>query len=627
MERYTIQEENITNKISDSSKLLGIKVSALKLCVLALFVSIILSSSDVILNGTRYVYSPEQSDGLKLSGSVIWSIWNGEIPPRTSLNLVNGYGVPFHQFYAPLCHFFVAILGIITGDLLLGYAMASIIILTLAFLSTHALIKYLTFSNIYALISAFIFVTGPYLFTDRVLRGDFPEYCGFCLTPLLLYFILRAINSGRLKYWILALIVSASLALTHLITFINFYIFLSLFLFIHLLQILAKNSNNKKVKGKKYAGKLFVLFTILIATLIIDMYYFLPIIFYNDLAVKGIDLASKTMVDLKSTVSPLSLLSVFNMPFITPMTGENIIVDARRFQIGFLVLVSYLSYIYLLYKTNKSLYYWSFVLTSSIILILIFKPLIFPNTPIFSFETLSYRMILDFQLISVIMGALAMLVFFRENPSFHGIGQKIFAVIIICFSLIFIRPYLFSNMTHPNYPHITTEEDFYNESSLSDGNANYIRIPPPDDDPRWIKEGITLKRAEGLGDEKVFALNLDDYYTSSKEDGVYLNVLYYPGLMDIDVFVNGKTINCDLDTFWVKKSVFNIYINDDAPFHGLKLSGLPRKGLLEVKTKFIGSRLGNYISLFSILLIILYCLYSYGKNKAKKNKRLAPSLK
>jgi hypothetical protein len=621
MKTNSIDIQSSTIKTEDM-QYFGLKLSTIKLVFLALFVSIILSSSDVIYSGTRYIYTPDMYNHFILSASAAESLRNGQIPPRTSDTLLGGLGLPHHQFYSPFCHFVVACLGLLFSDIMLGYTITSIIFMVIAFVYCYKLIKYFTLSNICALVGAFIFITGPYLSTDRVLRGAFAEYIGFSLMPLVLYMNLRAINSKKIKYWIFAVISSSILALSHLITFIFFYLIFGLFLSIYLIQIIViKKYRNKKLL-KNFIKKIIVLLTIGIATFLIDMYYFYPILFYNDLNMKQEIFSVKSISYFSYLVSTLSLLSIFDMPFIGLKA-----ISSPRFQIGLLLFASYLIYVYLLFNETKSKLYWPLVITSSVVLFTIINPIIF-SIPIQNLKVIqfSYRLIADFQLLATIMGSLALLHFFKKQPIFNKLFQKMFAIIIIVFSLILVIPYLYPNQMYRDYPKQLSDDNLYHNAKLTYNSGEYLRYYSQDDEQKLILRDIPVLDGVGNSGKKVFSIDLKSYFENYNEDGVYLNILYYPGLQDIDITIDGLQYEGKLETYFQSRPDFISTENPDTKFHGLKIKDLPRNGNLLVKTKFTGSHLGNFISVLSMISLLIYSVFKLVKNRLNLKKIKMPKL-
>jgi hypothetical protein len=615
MENFYSEISGIPSKKYEEPKYLGIKSSTIKLYILALLVTITLSSSDAVFSGYKYIFSTDMYNHCILSASASVSILEGQIPPRTSETLLEGIGVPYHQFYSPLCHFIAGLLGLLFSDIMLGYALASILVMTLAFVYSYKLIEYITLSKVCAMAGAFIFVTGPYLWSDKVLRGAFAEYIGFCFLPIVLYYNLRAAYDRTIKYWILALISTSALALAHLITFFFFYLFFGVFILIYGIQIIAFKQSKNKAYFKNYIRKLLVLLSVAVASVLINMYYFYPVLFYDDLLIKQSLLTSSRFSESDILLPVLSLFSIFDMPFVS----ENSLKIGSRFQIGLTLVVSYIAYIYLLYNKTKSKFYWCFVITSSFILFIILNPFISKGPlAIFKIAQFSYRFLSDFQLIATMMGALALLQLFKNELLFNAILKKLFGLIIIITSLILVIPYLYPRHPFPEFPLKISSDEIYKKTELIYGLSAYLRIAPPPEDPGWISNDIPIAKSSGNSFKKTFTVDLEHYFTYYKGDEVYLNVLYYPGLQDINVKINNKDYSAGYETYWQKRIGYGDEETKMGDFHGLKITGLPKYGILEVTTEFSGSRLGNRVSVVAILGVCLYLLFRHFSLKRKR---------
>jgi hypothetical protein len=75
---------------------------------------------------------------------------------------------------------------------------------------------------------------------------------------------------------------------------------------------------------------------------------------------------------------------------------------------------------------------------------------------------------------------------------------------------------------------------------------------------------------------------------------IILNVLYYPTFQNINIKINGIPINPPLSTLWHKTEKIDYFSAlQYTGFHALRISGLPKNGILTVDVKFRGSTLGN----------------------------------
>jgi hypothetical protein len=103
-----------------------------------------------------------------------------------------------------------------------------------------------------------------------------------------------------------------------------------------------------------------------------------------------------------------------------------------------------------------------------------------------------------------------------------------------------------------------------------------------------------------------FAADLGELRRESggPEGEVLLDVLYYPGLQEVDVRVDGKPAGVSLGTFWQRRAeIPQIFSPEPGAFHGLRISGAPARGALDVRVRFTGWRWANWTSLLSAVLL------------------------
>jgi hypothetical protein len=607
--------------IANSTKIFGVKIDQIKLFILAILVSCILMGADSSYTGRRLIYYIDHFNHLKLTASAVNALEKGQFPIRTGEGISEGTGLAIHQFYSPGAHAFIAFFVLLVRDLFFGYLLAMILMSILAFIYSFKLVKYLTCSDIIAIIGAFIYVTGPYLATNRVLRAAIPEYMAMCILPMILYFHLKAIVNRKYCYIFKAVILTAWLFLIHLITAVFFYFFYFIFLFILLCYFLITKKIDKKIYLNKFYKRMKILILIVFLVTLLDLYYLLPIILYNDLYIK-ISLIPSSEIYYSAYLVPLiSIISIRDI--IYPVRW---LYNSTRLQIGFFIFISYISYIYYNITTFRSIYSWPLIITSSFILYIIIEPIIFVGPlKIFNFAQFSYRFLAHFQLISMVMGSLALFIFWKLNKNYLFPQKLNFALIIIISSLILVCPYLYPASFVKGFPKFIKEEDITESKMLENINNAYLRVSP-----NFLSQSLkipTYTNSEVLtanyvknSAEHVFIFNLakrNSVLTKSRE--LYFDVLYYPLLMDIEASIDGKPINPGIETFWRSRDGFgDSRQSGNSYFHGLKLTGLPNTGILKVDVKFIGSKIGNWISLLTLLLLLCYFYF----NKYYNNKNL-----
>jgi hypothetical protein len=587
-------------------KLFGFKTNQINLVILSILTGLILLGSEASYDNSRMIYDTDHFNNLKLVDSAVKALESGQFIIRTSEGLFHNAGVPFHQFYSPGAHGFIALWVILTQDLMFGYSIALLFMSTLAFIYSFKLCRYLTHSNLASITGSFIFVTAPYLACVRVLRGAIPEYMAICVLPMVLYFHIRAVSSGKPIFILKAVISTSWLFLLHLITASFFYFFLSVFFFFYLIYNIIFITKFKVKFLLHTLKKLKIIFYIISLIILLDNFYLFPLFFYNDLIIKTDHI--NIPIYLSNFFVPI--LSIFS---IRDMISPSVYITPTRLQIGFLLFAGYLAFIYFRKHFIKSQLAWPLILTSSFILYIIIQPVIFVGPLKFlNFAQFSYRFLAQFQVIAMLMGVLALIVFWRESQNSNYTLQISMSLIIILASLIFIIPYIFPSVFKSSFPKYISDEQVFLSDEVYLSTNLYTRKPPTSLDntatiPLFSYQDIIKAKTVNNSADHIFEIDLERINTQYfNNNEILLDVLYFPGLMEIKTLLNGSIYHPNIATYW-RQGTFNYIMKGQKySFHGLKISNLPNKGLLTVHVKFIGYKTCNYISFITLLSTILY---------------------
>jgi hypothetical protein len=574
--------------------------------------------SDVTFGGRTDITVTDQYHHVTLSTSMAEALKGWTFPPRVSPILVDGLGNPFHQFYSPLADFYLAAVCIIVGDVIEGFLICNILFLVLSYVYTFRLTRYLTLSSHCAVFASFLFVTAPYLSTDRVLRGAIPEFYAFCLLPMVLYYNLRTLHLKKFWTWVMAVLSTSAILQTHLVTgsfFLFFYaVFLILFCLYVLFQYRSADKNKSKYsqvslcipKFSTMARKIFAATSVAMAAVFLSMWYLGPVAFYSDLMMKGVTL-QKLHLSKSSNMTPvLSVFSVTDTSWNFKMNEDQI----ARLQAGILLVVSFIAFLY--FNLRKlTVYGIPFSLTSCLIFLFIIYPIFFDYTPLkfIDIAQFSYRFLSLFTMSATVAGAVALKCYFRNNSGITGASKTVIVMILVSFSLAFGSRYVYPRLVKEQWVrYMVNSQMILSRSKLIYSEDDYLRIPPVDGsrndlwtDPERKSVGWTGKP----GDWR-FRVKLEDYYRESGgHDGeVLLDVLYYPELQTINVLVDGTEFFPDFETYWQKRDTFGPFREwapEPGSFHGLKLFNLPGSGVLEARVRFTGYRWANWMSFISVL--------------------------
>ncbi|MDR3280119.1 MAG: hypothetical protein LBT23_06380, partial [Synergistaceae bacterium] len=452
--------------------------------------------------------------------------------------------------------FFIFLLN---GNLFYGISLSNVLMMTLAFIFSFKLCKYLTQSTIWGYVGAFLFVCGPYLSANRVLRGAFAEYYAMCTLPMVIYYQLRAMANPRIKNWILA---SSSLSLLlhmHLITWAYTLFFEVIFWFSHTVFMVFDGSPDKKTILGKYRKRTAAFVSPILGCVILSAWYLAPIIFFNKNLMIQASLNPTVQHNFMTTI--LSVLSIRDMRFVTSLFQNR-----GRFQLGFLLFAGFAAFL-AAGRGKLSSLGLPLRITSLVILLFIIMPVnLFPGRlKIIDIAQFPYRFIAQFQLIATIMSVMALKYFLSSWKDITIIHKKIIGLVVIVFSLTLVTPYLYPDISQSSpdsFPFMFTDEQIYNVDRMSYDAADYLRIPPAGV-PEQDEPAVFARQTSGTPNDKTFSVDLKNY---GGPEYMIFDVLYYPGLQRIAATLDGQVFHPEISTHWYKDGGgFNI--------HAMKVSG------------------------------------------------------
>ncbi|MDR1313834.1 MAG: hypothetical protein LBQ12_09090 [Deltaproteobacteria bacterium] len=626
----------------------GFKLGAVKLWAVALLAAAALCGAEVTFDGRRDVLSRDQANHIILSASMAEAFLDMSFPPRVSPILDDGLGNPFHQFYSPLAHGSVAAVALVLGDLIDGFTSVSVFLLALAFVYSFKLGRYLTLSDRCAALAAFLFVTAPYFSTDRVLRGAFAEYFAFALLPMAMYYNLRALPLASLRIWTLAALSTAALLHAHLITGVFFLFFYAVFLLLAVACALARRASRRKTRGEvipdpaapsgaaasgpfrspgqfgapeppepppmiwPFARKALAAASVAAGAILLSMWYMGPVVFYGDLVVKSGMLAGASSAASAFMTPILSLFSLTDSSW----NFKSNLMALPRFQAGILPLASFAAYLYF-HPGRRSSWALPFALVAGLILSVTARPAAFLLPPLkyIDIAQFSYRLLSFFALSAAAAGALALKAFFSGGPGVSPASRSVASMALIAFALAMGAPYVYPRTLPDRFSMSMDTGMAYSVSRLAYGQDAFLRVPPADGalPGLWTDPGRSALGAGGKAGDWRFKANLEEYYRASggPKGEVLLDVLYYPGLQDIELSIDGKPAALGPGTYWQKREARDrpapatVFLKRGAvSFHGLKVSGAPEKGLFEARVRFVGFRWANLTSAASAALLL-----------------------
>ncbi|MDR2613085.1 MAG: hypothetical protein LBG06_09795 [Deltaproteobacteria bacterium] len=569
--------------------------------------------------GRRNVFNVDQFNNLILSLSFRDAVAEGQFPPRVSPSLSRGLGNPYHQFYPPFSHAVPAALGILAGNVLTGYALAAVLFTALGFVGAWRLYRLLTLSGVAACLGAFLFTLSPYLLLDRVSRTAWAEFAAFNLSPLALYLLLRWSCAGGIGRFLASSAALAALFATHLLTSFFLALFLAVFGALWALNLLSARGKGRRCWPRKLEGRAARALAAGAFAALMAAAYLGPAALYGDLIMKELMLPRN---GFESTAVPvLALLSPSDERMI--MTQG---ILSLRIQLGAPLLLSFLACAWSALRARPPLrrppHLAPLIVTALLALALVTAPgpmaSLFP--PVQAAQA-SFRYVMIFVLAASLMGAMTLGALFQGGAA-QAAARKGAALALALSAAVLAGPYLHQQELTPGYPFPVTETLLRDLGVLTYGNDAYFRTPPGPESGEWAPPGLEPVPGRGGAARRLFTADLSRVHRLP-DGGVPLDVLYYPGLQEIKVSVDGSGALFRPETVWQMREGLGFLAGSsfgalDGPgpgaLHGLVLTGLPDRGLLEAEVRFTGMGWANRVSAAALSVFALLCLAAlFGK--------------
>jgi hypothetical protein len=268
-------------------------------------------------------------------------------------------------------------------------------------------------------------------------------------------------------------------------------------------------------------------------------------------------------------------------------------------------------------------------LTGFFILLFIVKPQILEILPFSTYLPSGFFILAHYETLGMLMGGLALQTFWINKQVFNRHRQKIMAVFIMLACFILVAPYLFAVTFRPGYDQYTSISQIKNAEFLNFANDFYLRIPPNFNDPSINiapfdpEDSLILAGARNPSDNLFYIHHPKDYPNSVDLSEFNLDVLYYPELMDIEILDEPEDNKPIMSTYWRTREGLG-YSGGPGIFHGLHLTNVRPGSSFYMRIKFVGSVVGNWISLSTLMAIIWICI---GLNCSRKSrlKRFNPA--
>ncbi|MDR1166998.1 MAG: hypothetical protein LBO66_14220 [Deltaproteobacteria bacterium] len=566
--------------------------------VLAAFVALFVCRAEEVFEGLRLVYSPDQLNHFKLAASVRANLLEGNFPPRVAMGVGEETGNPYHQFYSPATHLFMAAGGLFLNDPLLGATLAIPLMMAVGFVFAFKLVGYLTRDVIWALLGAFLFALSPYAHVSRASHGAVAEYCGICLAPMVVLALTRAVARPTFARVTLG---ALAVALQWHVHILSSFLTLASLGTLGTLQLIRAGIARGRRAFRKILKRALVFLLAVAVALLLSAYYLLPIVAEADLLIKHPFF--KIYLILSSYCVPfLSLFSLTDFPFLMPMEFTR-----ARYQLGAPFWAGQIAFIYLFWREWRSLWVYPLIALNLLILGAILAPETLVGIPFCGDIQFSFRLLSYYQLGGLLALALSARHLARRW-GFSGRARAFFALGIVACAFFLGAPYFAGREFYPGFPRLLSFEQINREEFNRFSLFAYHRILPPGGKVGTLAESRIVPALPG-SDARVRRFRLDLAQESARvgwRGEAVFQVLYYPRLQRIEATLDGEPWTPKADSFWREPTVktrFKWLANTGE--HFLRLRELPEKGLLRVKTTFRGSWLGNRVSLGALASLTL----------------------
>ncbi|MDR3152695.1 MAG: hypothetical protein LBW85_00120 [Deltaproteobacteria bacterium] len=566
----------------------GGAAGALGLWAAGLIVAVSLCGTEAAGGGIKPIRQPEQFNHVLLSASAAGEIGAGRFLPRTSAAITGDLGNPYHQFYSPLPHAVAGVLIILSGDAVRGYAAGAVLFTLVSFVFAWKLSWHLTSCHVSSVAGAFLWTLAPGLLSARTMRGDFAGYAAGCLLPMALYFLLRALPARRLGPWTCSALSLAALLLTSPVVASLLFLFSAVYALLYFLCAASDGRLRRRLFRRRLARRLLTAGSAVLAGLALSLAYAGPQLFGGDPGLRAVIAASGPVPFSAAMTSALTFLSLTDVPWL-----QNAPPESARLQAGALLLVGAALYAFRNFRGRVSPGARPLVLTAALLLVCATSPGLLPGPEeIPEAGGIACGLILVFEAAALLMTALAVKGLVRSWGGERGPAGLAIALSAAGAALALAGPYLSPRPFPEPFPLHLDSSGILDRGALMRREGAFLRSPPGAGSPDWIPEGAEVLDGVREGRERVFRLDLGQ--ASPGAGGAaeaLLNVLYYPGLQGAEILVDGKPFSPALGTFWQARPQGTGW--PGGAFHGLRLAGLPRSGLLEARVRFTGCTAAN----------------------------------
>jgi hypothetical protein len=119
--------------------------------------------------------------------------------PRWLPDINGGYGIPWMNFYPPGFYYLASLVNAVVKDWVNTVFAISVLGFVASGLAFYVLARTF-YTRSASAIGAALYLTAPYHVLDLYWRGAMPEFIGFILVPLIIYFAFKTVSTGKARH-------------------------------------------------------------------------------------------------------------------------------------------------------------------------------------------------------------------------------------------------------------------------------------------------------------------------------------------------------------------------------------------------------------------------------------------
>lgn len=161
-----------------------------------------LSNNQGKLNGkvSIAVYTHDMGPHLAVMEQFDKVLRSGVFYPRWLPDFNKGYGLAWTNFYPPGFYYLTSLVNLAVKDWTKTLFLVSALGLALSGLTSYFLARQF-YGTLASAVAALVYMAGPYHVLDLYWRGAMPEFVGFILVPLIIYFAFRLGTEGKTRHY------------------------------------------------------------------------------------------------------------------------------------------------------------------------------------------------------------------------------------------------------------------------------------------------------------------------------------------------------------------------------------------------------------------------------------------